>query len=301
MRPNTITFPPEGVKPLGIIQFVHGMAEYRNRYFETMKKFNEKGFICAITDLRGHGENIMTKDDLGHFGDGVGYTDIIEDIHDYTMYLKREFPNLPLILLGHSMGSLIVRVYTKKYAKEIDALIISGSPSNNPLTGVVKVLIRLLVLFKGWRYHSETLAKLVTGSFDKPFEKEGIKNSWLSRDRKVVDAYNADPLCGFSFSLNGYYVLMNLLQQVYTKKGWISKNPNLPVMFMSGAYDPCKGSEKTFKKTVTHFKRCGFPNTFSKLYPEMRHELFNELDNKNVYTDILKFLEIKGGIDFPVS
>ncbi|MCR5703950.1 MAG: lysophospholipase [Eubacterium sp.] len=300
MRPNTVTFPPEGVKPLGIIQFVHGMCEYRNRYFETMKRFNEKGFICAITDLRGHGENIMSQADLGHFGDNVTYKDLVEDVHDYTMFLKREYPNLPLILLGHSMGSLIVRTYVKKYSKEIDALIISGSPSNNSFAGIAKFMIRCMVLFKGWRYHSETMAKLVTGPFDKAFDKEGITNTWLTRNRNIVDAYNADPLCGFTFSLNGYYVLMELIQQVYSKKGWVSKNPKLPVMFMSGANDPCKGSERAFKKAVTHFKHCGFQNTYSKLYPDMRHELFNELENDIVYTDILKFLEIKAGIEFPI-
>ncbi len=300
MRPNTITFPPDGVKPLGIIQFVHGMAEYRNRYFDTMKKFNQYGFICAITDLRGHGENVLTKDDLGYFGDKSTYKDLIEDVHDYTMFLKREYPNLPLILLGHSMGSLIVRAYTKKYAKEIDALIVSGSPSYNPLAGIAKLMIDTMVIFKGWRYHSETMAKLVTGPFEKAFDKEGIRNSWLSRDRNVVDAYNADPLCGFTFSLNGYYILMTLLQQVYTKKGWVSKNAALPVMFMSGSNDPCKGNEKTFKKSVMFFKHCGFSNTYSKLYPDMRHELFNELENEIVYKDIIKFLEIKAGIEFPV-
>ena len=205
MRPNTITYPPEGTKPIGVIEFVHDMSEHRGRYLDTMKFFNQKGFICAITDLRGHGENILTKDDLGHFGDDCTYRDIIEDIHDYTLFLKREYPHLPFILLGHGMGSLIVRAYAKKHSKEIDALIISGSPSNNALAGLAKIMIRLMVLFKGWRYHSQTMANLVTGPFEKPFMNEGIKNSWLTKNRKTVEEYNASPLCGFNFSLNGYY------------------------------------------------------------------------------------------------
>ena len=298
MRPNTIIFPPDNMNPIGIIEFVHGMSEHRGRYLDTMKFFSEKGFICAIMDLRGHGENIMSEDDLGHFGDDITYKDIIDDVDDYTMYLKREYPNLPLILLGHSMGSLIVRAYAKKHSREIDALIVSGSPSGNAFAGLAKLLIRIMVPFKSWRYHSQTMANLVTGPFEKPFKKEGLLNSWLTRNRKIVDEYNKSPLCGFSFSLNGYYVLMCLIQQVYGKTGWISKNPSLPVMFISGGDDPCRGNDKAFKKAVSHMKHCGYPNTYYKLYPGMRHELFNEIDNDEVYDDILKFLEVKAEIEF---
>lgn len=295
MRPNTITYPPKGMKPIGVIEFVHGMCEARYRYENTMKIFNNYGFICAITDLRGHGENILTEDDLGYFGE-EGYKGLINDVHNYTMYLKREFPGLPLILIGHSMGSLIVRTYLKKHSKDIDALVVCGSPSDNPLSGIAKFLIKTMALFRGWHYRSPMLENIVTGTFEKPFQKEGIVNAWICSDRSVVENYNADSLCGVPFTLNGYLGLMNLVQQTYSKTGWISKNKTLPIMFISGADDPCRVNDKKFKKAVTHLKRCGYPNTFSKLYPNMRHELFNEPNNKEVYNDILKFLEIKAGL-----
>jgi alpha-beta hydrolase superfamily lysophospholipase len=113
----------------------------------------------------------------------------------------------------------------------------------------------------------------------------------------VVEEYNKDPLCGLPFTLNGYYALMNLILTVYSKLGWITKNKSLPVMFVSGANDPCRRSDKAFKKAVNHLKRCGYPNTFFKLYEDMRHELFNEPDCESVYNDILKFLEIKANIE----
>lgn len=296
MRPNTITYPPAGMKPVGVIEFVHGMCEKRQRYEKAMAIFNKHGFICAITDLRGHGENILTTDDLGYFGD-EGYKGLVDDVHEYTMYLKREFPKLPLILLGHSMGSLIVRTYMKKYSREVDAVIISGSPSDNPMAGLGKLLIRVLAMFRGWHYRSPMIENMINGPFEKPFAKEGIVNSWLTTDRHIVEEYNKDPLCGVPFTLNGYYSLMNLVQQVYGKTGWTSKNKTLPVMFMSGADDPCRRNDKAFKKAVTHLKRCGYPNTYYKLYPDMRHELFNEKNNDEIYQDILKFLEIKAGIE----
>lgn len=296
MRPNTITYPPKCIKPVGVIEFVHGMCERRSRYENTMEFFNKHGFICAITDLRGHGENILTMDDLGYFGD-EGYKGLVDDIHQYTMYLHREFPKLPVVLLGHSMGSLIVRTYLKKYSREVDAVILSGSPSNNAMAGFGKHLINFLAIFRGWHYRSTFITNMVIGTLDKPFINEGILNAWLTRDRNIVEEYNRDELCGFPFTLNGYLGLMNLIQQVYSSSGWISKNKSLPIMFISGADDPCRINDKAFKKAVAHLKRCGYPNTFSKLYPEMRHELFNELDNDEVFSDILKFLELKVGIE----
>lgn len=296
MRPTTITYPPEGVQPIGVMEFVHGMCEKRQRYAETLKYFNNKGFICAISDTRGHGENILTNEDLGYFGED-GYKGLVDDVHEFTMYLKREFPKLPLILIGHSMGSLIVRTYLKKNSREVDAVVISGSPSNRSFVKLGKSFVKFIALFRGWHYRSPMIEKMVNGPFEKPFAKEGIVNCWLSTDRHIVELYNSDPLCGFTFTLNGYYTLFSLVQQVYSKMGWTSKNPSLPVMFISGADDPCRKNDYAFKKAVMHLKRCGYPNTYYKLYQDMRHELFNEKGKLEVYKDILKFLEIKGGIE----
>lgn len=299
MRPTTITYPPEGIKPIGVIEFVHGMCEKRQRYADTLKYFNNKGFICAISDTRGHGENILTNEDLGYFGED-GYKGLVDDVHEFTMYLKREFPKLPLILIGHSMGSLIVRTYLKKNSREVDAVVISGSPSNRSFIKLGKAFLKFIALFRSWHYRSPMVEKMVNGPFEKPFAKEGIVNSWLSTDRHIVELYNSDPLCGFTFTLNGYYTLFSLVQQVYSKMGWTSKNPSLPVMFISGAEDPCRKNDNAFKKAVMHLKRCGYPNTYYKLYQDMRHELFNEKGKLEVYKDILKFLEIKGGIEIEV-
>ena len=297
MRPTTITYPPDGIKPIGIIEFVHGMCEKRQRYEQTMEYFNKKGFICAIADMTGHGENILTEDDLGYFGD-EGYKGLVEDVHQFTMFLKREFPNLPLVLIGHSMGSLVARAYLKKYSKEVDSVVLSGSPSDNPLAAIGKRLVRFIAFFRGWYYRSPMIENLINGPFEKPFEKEGILNAWICSDRNVVEEYNADPLCGVPFTLNGYYALISLLQTVYSKMGWTNKNRDLPIMFVSGMDDPCRRNDKAFKKSVSHLKHCGFPNTFSKLYSDMRHEIFNEPNREEVFEDILKFFEIKMGLEF---
>ncbi|MBQ2642701.1 MAG: lysophospholipase [Eubacterium sp.] len=295
MRPSIVTFPPEGVQPIGIIEFVHGMCEHKGRYLETMKEFNRRGYICAIADLRGHGDNALSDEDLGYFG-REGYRALIDDVYDYTLFLKREYPNLPLILFGHSMGSLIVRTFVKRHSDDVDALIVCGSPSKVAVTGLAKLLIRITALFRGWRHRSPLLTNMVFSSYERPFRNEGILNSWLCTDRNVVDAYNKDPKCGFMFTLNGYKALMNLLKQTYSRKGYRMLNRLLPVMFISGEDDPCKRSNNAFKKSVTHMKRCGFKNVYYKLYPGLRHEIMNEPDNKEVYDDIMKFLEVKAGL-----
>lgn len=296
MRPVTIVIPDDKIKIIGILHFVHGMQEHRKRYDHVLEFFSKMGYICAISDLRGHGENITTRDDLGHFPT-KGVTTLVNDVVSFNEYLKKIYPGLPIILIGHSMGSLIVRAYAKKHSHDISALIVCGSPSNNPLTKPGKLLINIIALFRGWHYRSNFVTNAIVGTFDKPFILEGQKNSWLTRDGDAVDRFNRDPLCGVPFTLNGYKTLLNLITTVYSDEGWKHINKELPIMFISGGDDPCKISDKKWKESVNHLKSVGFHNIFSKLYPNMRHELFNEIDKDEVFMDILKFLEINLGIE----
>lgn len=296
MRPVTIILPDDKVKIIGIMHFVHGMQEHRKRYEHVLKYFSKMGYICAISDMRGHGENITTRDDLGYFS-AKGAAALVDDVVSFNEYLKKIYPGLPIVLIGHSMGSLIVRAFLKKHSQDINALIICGSPSYNPLAKPGKLLINFLSVFKGWRYRSTFVTNLVLGSFDKPFAKEGQKNAWLTRDGDVVDEFNRDELCGVPFTLNGYKTLLSLMQIVYSGDGWRNKNTNLPIMFISGGDDPCRLNDKKWQEAVNHLKSAGFNDIYSKMYPGMRHELFNEIGKEEVYKDILKFLELRLGIE----
>lgn len=293
MKGSMITYPPEGTEPIGVIEIIHGMCEHKERYIDTMKAFNERGFICAISDLRGHGENVLTEDDYGFFGPD-GYRGLTDDVENFTMYLRREFPKLPLILLGHSMGSLIARSFIKKRSRDVDALILSGSPSMKAGLGVAKFYTKFIKLFKGEKYRSPTITNLVFGPYERAFKKEGILNAWLCSDRDVVDEYNADPKCGFRFTLNGYLTLFNLMGSVYGKQGWRFKELELPIMFVSGAEDPCRVNDAAFKKSVNFLRHRRFRNVFYTLYDDMRHEVFNEPRCEEVFDDIVKFLKVKG-------
>lgn len=285
-----LELPSPEVTPRGILLLVHGMAEHKNRYIHVLQYFASHGYICAISDLRGHGERAKTEADFGFFGE-KGHEKFVEDVHKIVCRLKQDFPGLPLILFGHSMGSLIVRAYTKAYDDTLNGLFVCGCPANNPAAPVGKLIIRTMAKAKGWHYRSKMVEQLVTGGFNRPFRSENNANAWICTDPKVVEAYDADPKCGFPFTLNGYYSLLNLVTNVYSKKNWKLANASLPIHFISGGDDPCRIDDKHFYQAVNTMKAVGYQNVTARLYPGMRHELLNEPVQKDVMADMLCIMD----------
>ena len=232
---------------------------------------------------------MLDQADLGYFYDG-GARALIDDMHLLTEHIKGEYPSLPIALFGHSMGSLAVRCYTKRYDKEISSLIVCGSPSANAFTGMMKKFDDLLIRTKGDRARSDVINAVFSGAFEARFRSEGIENAWLSSDRSVSEAYNADPLCHFTFTLNGYKALLDLLTDTYSDVGWKMENPRLPIRFLSGANDPCMVSRSAFARSVDHMRKVGYTNVSSRLFDGMRHEILNETEKESVYADVLDFL-----------
>ena len=286
---STLVIAPES--PKAVFQLVHGMAEHKERYIPLMNYLSEKGYACVINDLRGHGESVASQEDLGYMGKG-GMRGLVDDVHNVTNWAKEQYPGLPVFLLGHSMGSMIVRSYLKRYDKDIDGLIVCGSPSNNPAAGLGNFLAGCIGLFKGQRHRSEFLADLSTGSYDKRFKADGLKNAWLSTNRANVQAYNNDPLCGFTFTVNGYRNgLFRLMQDIYSPKGWTVSHPELPVHFIAGSDDPCIVSIRKFSEAVSFIRARGYREVTSQVYPGLRHEILNETGREDVFRDILARLE----------
>lgn len=285
---STIVSEP-AISPKAVLQMVHGMAEHKERYIPLMNYLSDRGYICVINDLRGHGMTVSSNEDLGYMGDG-GWKGLVNDEHYVTEWIRNEYKDLPLFLFGHSMGSLIVRSYCKIYDISIDGLIVCGSPSANPMVGVGKFLASSVTLFKGKRFRSPLLTKMTTGAYGKKFRKEA-SNSWICSDPSVVDAYNQDPLCGFPFTANGYSALLNLMADVYSEKGWLVRNPSMPVLFIAGSDDPCINGIKNFSKAVSSFRSVGYTRVTSKVYPKMRHEIHNEIGKESVWGDIADTLD----------
>jgi len=279
----------------GIVQLVHGMNEYKERYRDFMNFLASNGYLTIIHDHRGHGHSVKNPDDLGYMY-GKGYIGIVRDIHEITTVAKTYAEritgknNLPFILLGHSMGSMAVRCYIRKFDSEIDKLCVIGSPSNQPAAKAGLLAIRAFEKFKGDRARMPLIAGLVMGGYEKKFKKEGIPHSWVNSDPEAVRQYNADPYCNYCFTLNGFENLVKLTMLTYKDGGHNMDNPNLPIRFFSGADDPCAVSTKAFSDAVEFLKKQGYTDVEGKMYYNMRHEILNEPEHQKVYDDILAFI-----------
>lgn len=277
---------PEG-KPRALVQFAHGMAEHKERYFKVMEFLAEHGYACVINDHRGHGASVRSKEDLGFFYKDGG-RGLVKDLHQVTLWMREKFPGRPLILFGHSMGSLAARAYASKYGRDIDGLILSGSPGLNPGAKAGLVLTRVLAILRGGQnVRSPLMTKIVEGGFSKRFKGEG-PSAWLSANKENVAAFEADPLCGFGFTINGYRALLNLMLAAYDERTAIRRS--LPVHFMSGEDDPCAPNRAGFDAAVENIRARGCASVTSKMYPGLRHEILNE-GVQEVYDDLLATLD----------
>lgn len=285
---------PEG-EPKGVFQLHHGMAEYKERYLPFMEYLARAGYVAVIHDCRGHGKSVKDKSDYGYMY-GAGMSGLVEDTHQITLQEKEKYPDIPLILFGHSMGSLVVRAYAKKYDAELDMLIVCGSPSRNPHLKAGKRIAQIQKSIKGAKSPANMLEVMSLGGYAKKFTSERSRYAWCCSVPEVIEHYERSPLCGFTFTVDGYEVLFELMEAVYSRDGWVCKNPELPVLFVGGSEDPCIGGPRHYAQAVQHMRHVGYMNTKGKLYPGMRHEILNEKDKEQVFRDIIKYMEKQLGI-----
>ena len=275
--------------PKGIVQICHGMAEHKERYEPFMQMLCNNGYISVIHDHRGHGKSVKNAADLGYFYDDSGKA-IIEDAHQVTTWMKERYGGeLPYHLFGHSMGSLVVRCYLKKYDDELDSLIVCGSPSENKTAKADQSIFSQPVWKKQRRYAVSPTGG--TGLYGKALGEDESENGWISYNKENVKAYDENPLDGFVFSNNGFLNLFLLMDETYNKKGWQVKHPSLPILFIAGADDPCIGSKKQYAQAMTTLKKRGYNQVRGMLFLNRRHEILNEDDVEKVYDAVLHFLE----------
>ena len=280
-------------KIIAILQIAHGMVEFIDRYDEFAKFLTSKGFLVVGNDHIGHGESVNSKDDWGYFGEN-GNKVLEDDIHLLTTIIKKEYPDLPYFLLGHSMGSFYARQYMSDYGNELDGCIVMGT-GYQPLV-VVKAgmaMCKMIALFKGWRHRSNFVNNMAFGSYNKQFEPVRTRADWLTKDEKIVDFYINEPKCSFLFTLNGYFNMFKGLSRLHDKK-LLNKIPKkLPILLVSGSNDPVGSNGKEVKQVYDTYNELQLEDVNMKLYPNDRHEILNELDNKQVYEDIYSWLDSK--------
>lgn len=278
-----ITVPEES--PKGVIQLSHGMAEHKERYFDFMHYLSEHGYVCVIHDHRGHGESVKAAEDYGFF-----YTEneqaIIEDLYTVTKFIKRSWPDLPVFLFSHSMGTLVARGYLKRYDSEIEKLVLCGPPTYNAVAGLALLLAKLSKAF----YREKAPNKMLNAMAFKSFNAGNtVPNGWLSENQVNVAQYNEDPKCGFVFTTNGFINLFKLQKAAF--QNWKVSNPQLSILLIAGEDDPVIRSAKKFEELADFLKELGYTNVRSKLYGHMRHEILNETKKMDVYQDIACFFD----------
>ena len=273
--------------PKAIIQILHGMCEFKERYEEFMQFFARHGYLVVCHDHRGHGDSVVKEEDRGYLYDFSGKA-IVDDAALITRYVKEKYPNLPVYLFGHSMGSMIARCYIQKYDTLVDKVVVCGSPSKNPLVDVAILLTKTIRLFRGERYKSKMLAYLSTGKGNERFKEEGPSN-WLSRNRENIEKFITDPKGKVHFSVNGYENLFKLMRDTYRRKMYQVQNPAMPIFFVSGSDDAVLVNEKKWRASVEDMKKVGYQNVSCKLYPKLRHEIFNDIGGEEVMEDLLEF------------
>ena len=284
---------PEGAVK-GLFHVVHGMTEYIGRYDAFMRKMAEFGYITFGYDHIGHGQT-ASKEELGYFAGNDSWRLLVDDVFLFGKEVKNEMGKaLPLILMGHSMGSFIVRLTAAKY-DHCDKLIIMGTGGPNPASGAGIALSGILKKLKGSHGYSDLIYSMAFGSYNKGYENPRTIYDWLSRDPTVPDAYAADPLCGFIATNGLFRDMMGGIKFITDQKNINTMNKEKPVYFMSGDADPVGENGKGVTKAYKAFCKAGLHDVFMRLYPGGRHEMLNETNKEQVYQDILAWLKEKVG------
>lgn len=267
--------------PIGLVQFSHGMCEHKERYIPFMEYLAKRGIACVINDHRGHGNSVRDDRDLGYFYKN-GARALVDDLHQITDMMRSRWPGKKLVLFGHSMGSLAVRAYAGRFDREIDGLIVCGSPGENPAVDAGIALVRMQSVLFGPRYRSRLLYSMSVGTYERKHKKTGKAGVWLSASHTNAKEYDEDPLCGFRFTLNGYRALLQLLRAAYRLPR--TNNPALPIRFYSGAEDPCAPDERGFRNAIEKMRAAGYTDVSGYMFDGLRHEILRE-DEKHIVFD----------------
>ena len=288
---HAIEWIPEG-EMKGVLQICHGMVEYINRYDEFAEFMAGHGYYVTGHDHLGHGKSIQTEEDLGYFNEIRGNQYVIGDIHKLRELTMKKHPGVPYYMLGHSMGSFLLREYLTMYGTGLAGAIIMGTGYQGALVlNAGQLICRVLAAFKGWKYRSKFVDNLSFGSYNKKFEPAETTKDWITSDKERKKKYVDDPLCSYMFTLGAYYQMFEGMK-VLTRKDSIARIPKeLPILFVSGEDDPVGAFGKGVIKVYEKYKSAGIHNLSIHLYKGDRHEILNEVNRKDVYEDLRRWIE----------
>lgn len=286
-----IEWVPDGAVK-AVLQMCHGMVEYIDRYDAFAEFLCAHGFYVVGHDHLGHGQSVKTEEDYGFFHETKGNEYVIGDMHKLREMTQKKYPGISYFMLGHSMGSFLIRQYMEFYGEGLAGVIVMGTGSQPEVVlAAGKMLCRGIAAFKGWHYRSAFVDNMAFGGYNKRFEPARTDKDWLTKDEKIVDAYRANPWCSFRFTVNAYYHMFRSIQYAQNKKNIREIPKKLPLFFVAGADDPVGNFGKSVEKAARICKKCGVEDVSIKLYEGDRHEILNEMDRQQVFTDLLEWME----------
>ncbi|GAA0343808.1 alpha/beta hydrolase [Bacillus carboniphilus] len=279
-------------RPKALVQIAHGMAEHIMRYNHLAKELVAQGFFVYGNDHRGHGETARKSNRHGYFADEDGFEKAVEDMQTLTSIMEKEYPGVPIILFGHSMGSFLSRRYIQLYGNELAGVILSGTGGDPGFMGKIgRMIASWEKKKKGSQSPSPLLNKLTFGNFNKAFRPNRTEFDWLTRNEKEVDQYIEDPLCGGIFSTGFFFDFLNGLETVHNPKHLHAVPTELPIYLISGSNDPVGGKNgKGVIESYQSFQKAGMENVTYKLYENARHELLNEVNKDEVIRDVIDWI-----------
>lgn len=274
----------------GVFQLTHGMKEYIERYDPFLTFLCENGYLCVTHDHLGHGKSVNNDSELGFIASENGYNLLVDDCYLVTKQIKSEYPNLPVVLLGHSMGSFVARLYAEKYSFELAGLIIMGTAGKNPVSKLGLFLTDFIKKRKGERYFSKFIESICFGSYNNKFKGENSRASWITSNQEIRQKYQNDPFCQSPFSISAMNDLIMLIDLCNQNKHFKNFDKLLPLLLVAGCDDPVGNYGKGVKEVAANYRKAGVRRVLLKLYPAARHEILNDISQETVYSDILGFI-----------
>ena len=274
-----------------IVQFVHGIAEYVERYDEFAEFLNEHGILVVAEDHMGHGKSICEAAPKGCFAGG--WHTAVKDTYRLLKHTMEEFSGVPYILFGHSMGSFMARTILCKYPESgIAGAVICGTGWQPAFAlPLLAKVIDLMSKKSGDTAPNKVLNDLIFGSYNNKIADKRTNYDWLTRDPEIVDAYIAHPLCGFVPSGGLLRDMMSGMHYIETKENLARMRKDLPVLFIAGGEDPVGSFGKGIHQAANAFRKAGMTDVQVKIYPDCRHEILNELNKEEVFEDVTNWIQ----------
>ncbi|WP_017755150.1 alpha/beta hydrolase [Calidifontibacillus oryziterrae] len=282
----------DDIIPKAIVQLSHGMAEHIERYEAFANELVENHIFVYGNDHRGHGKTGEKQGLLGFFAEKNGFERAVEDLNEVNQFIKDKHPDIPIFLLGHSMGSFLVRRYIQRFQDNVNGAIISGTAGNPGFLGKIgKQIAKAQIRKLGKKEKSPLLNKMTFGNYNKKIANVETEFDWLSRDRNEVKKYNDDPLCGFIPTAGFFYDLLTGLEIIHQDNEVKNINKQLPILFFSGEHDPVGNHTKGVVEVIKQYKNHGIQHIEYIFYKEGRHEMLNEVNRVEVTGHIINWIE----------